>query len=927
MIFKTFDNDLTGLINKVGLFNKSLYNMGRDFKNGNGLFTSVFSGQGVTSKDIQSINAMNQAMKNGSTMAQAWQMHMTGCTAAAKQQAKQCLINKGNLSDLTSELNQNTASAKAGQVALRGLAIAGNMLAMWGISVAIQTAVKWIDKFVHSAEYAEKAIKSATDSAKSFSDAIKDIQKETVDMEKSIDSIIDRYAKLSQGVNTFTNENISLPTEQYEEFLGLNKQLTELFPSLSRNYDENGNAILGLSGSVDSVTESIRSLVEQEKELARAQIRENLEKYFEGTDDADGAWKALEGRKQKLEEANEALTTLKNTYEGLINADTSTVVGQYHKNFAGKEQAKYIEYIKNNFGEDIAKAMEDAISIHLGKGLNGQFADLVVDFSRLELTETQKEQISRSYDTFYSELLAKQKTAMSEFESQNSEFSNNAMLWLEDLTFYKDNDKYTQTAIQNLVRNIDWSNYDFKELDYEGVKRILQDSVLTPFQIACEDPNTKKSLDNALKGLFTIDTSDMSVGDITTQIDSYINTIATAIGEDSSKLKLKFGFNDTDTLPLINNVKEKLQDEFVDRIGELKIDELKIAAGLEIPNATLLSWDELIAKIKEAQNSTVNENPISLSLTETIDQLNTQLKPTFDSLKSAYENIFTTDDNGKPLFTLENVDLSMLDSIKSAIDELNENDELGISIDYSSFENLARTLTDTASTESDVRNGFNEFITDVVYGTAALENLNASDAKLIETMLESLGVTNAHEIVYDSLIAKTEALALQEQLLASVGGDLANATADKVLAFLNQAGASEVARNYLIKLIAEEQVFSNQDLDVSGKISKLQELAQAYGQTALAAKIASQEKANEQSHTVGSWSEADLQQFQKEWNDGLSSVSIDFSPKSSSKSKKSGSSKSEKDLWLEEYKRKLAELQNLLAKGRLMPSPVVIQDV
>ena len=346
------------------------------------------------------------------------------------------------------------------------------------------------------------------------------------------------------------------------------------------------------------------------------------------------------------------------------------------------------------------------------------------------------------------------------------------------------------------------------------------------------------------------------------------------------------------------------------------IKESEIIAG-ENSDAFKEFFNEIAALADETEDvvNGVSNNTSTLSITETIDQLNTQLKPTFDSLKSAYENIFTTDDNGKPLFTLENVDLSMLDSIKSAIDELNENEELGISIDYTSFENLARTLADTASTEADVRNGFNEFITDVVYGTAALENLNASDAKLIETMLESLGVTNAHEIVYDSLIAKTEALALQEQLLASVGGDLTNATADKVLAFLNQAGASEVARNYLIKLIAEEQVFSNQDLDVSGKISKLQELAQAYGQTALAAKIASQEKANEQSHTVGSWSEADLQQFQKEWNDGLSSVSIDFSPKSSSKSKKSGSSKSEKDLWLEEYKRKLAELQNLLAKG------------
>lgn len=612
MIFQTFNNDIDKSIAKIGIFNKSLWAIQQDFKHGNGLAFSIFGGQSVTAKDRQAILDFNTQLQNGVQPAKAWATTMANCSIAAQTQARQCLKANGSLTELANGLETMTVGAKAGQVALRGLSIAGNMLAMWGISVAIQTAVKWIDKFVHSAEYAEKAIKAATDSAKSFSDSIKDIQKETVDMEKSIDSIIDRYAKLSQGVNTFTNENISLPTDQYEEFLGLNKQLTELFPSLTRNYDENGNAILGLSGSVDSVTESIRSLVEQEKELARAQIRENLEQYFEGTDEADGAWKALEGRKQKLEEANEALTTLKNTYEGLINADTSTVVGQYHKNFAGKEQAKYIEYIKDNFGEDIAKAMEDAVSIHLGKGLNGQFADLVVDFSSLELTETQKEQIARSYDTFYSELLAKQKTAMSEFESQNSEFSNNAMLWLEDLSFYKDNDKYTQTAIQNLVRNIDWSNYDFEELDYEGVKRILQDSVLTPFQIACEDPSTKKSLDDALKGLFTMDTSDMSVGDITSQVDSYINTIATAIGEDSKELKIRLGFDDSDTQPLINNIKEKLQDEFADRVGELKIDELQIAAGIEIPNTTLLSWDELITKIKEVQNSTTNENPISL---------------------------------------------------------------------------------------------------------------------------------------------------------------------------------------------------------------------------------------------------------------------------------------------------------------------------
>ena len=845
MIFQTFNNDIDKSIAKIGLFNKSIWAMKQDFKHGNGLAFSILGGQSVTAKDRQAILDFNTQLQNGVKPAKAWATTMANCSIAAQNQTRQCLKAKGSLTELANGLETMTVGAKAGQVALRGLSIAGNMLAMWGISVAIQTAAKWIDKFVHSAEYAEKAIKAATDSAKSFSGSIKDIQKETVDMEKSIDSIIDRYAKLSQGVNTFTNENISLPTDQYEEFLGLNKQLTEIFPSLTRNYDENGNAILGLSGSVDSVTESIRSLVEQEKELARAQIRENLEKYFEGTDEADGAWKALEGRKQKLEEANEALTTLKNTYEGLINADTSTVVGQYHKNFAGKEQAKYIEYIKNNFGEDIAKAMEDAVSIHLGKGLNGQFADLVVDFSKLELTEAQKEQIARSYDTFYSELLAKQKTAMSEFESQNFEFSNNAMLWLEDLSFYKDSDKYTQTAIQNLVRNIDWSNYDFKELDYEGVKRILQDSVLTPFQIACDDPNTKKSLDNALKGLFTIDTSDMSVGDITTQIDSYINTIATAIGEDSSKLKLKFGFNDTDTLPLINNVKEKLQDEFVDRIGELKIDELKIAAGLEIPNATLLSWDELIAKIKEAQNSTVNENPISTfedAWADSFTSENDKVKELGDTLldlaekgrltKEAFKEADSTAgdyfknlgisadeavskvnklvDESKQLSSMSDQISSMAEALGTKLEDgfVSADTLSGFDVEVRGLESWDRfqsVLGSTTSSYEECQEAANALATEWINSSDFLAQLTEQNEEYYRTQLKAMGIEN-----YDEVISYAHSLNEAKEVLSQSSLELGNATYDEIEALIEEGTYSELTANMILALydakIAEQAV-------------------------------------------------------------------------------------------------------------------------
>ena len=101
---------------------------------------------------------MDQAMKNGATTAQAWQKYMTGCTVAAKQQAKQCLMNKESLSTLTTSLEKTTLSAKAGQVALKGLAIAGNMLLSIGISFVITEGINLIDNYIHRIDNAKGAL-------------------------------------------------------------------------------------------------------------------------------------------------------------------------------------------------------------------------------------------------------------------------------------------------------------------------------------------------------------------------------------------------------------------------------------------------------------------------------------------------------------------------------------------------------------------------------------------------------------------------------------------------------------------------------------------------------------------------------------------------------------------------------------------------
>ena len=371
-------------------------------------------------------------------------------------------------------------------------------------------------------------------------------------------------------------------------------------------------------------------------------------------------------------------------------------------------------------------------------------------------------------------------------------------------------------------------------------------------------------------------------------------------------------------------VKEILQDQFDDKIGELTLDELKIAAEqIEVDEGVLLSWDELIAKIKEFQGSMQKtDSPLSSSITETIDQLNTQLKPTFDSLKSAYQDIFTTDDDGKPLFTLENVDLSMLDSIKSTLDELNENEELGINIDYSSFEDLARILTDTTSTEQQVRDSFNALADDIVnILTPSFSEATSESLQMIETLLRSLGVQNSEQVMLAALGYNYQQYTAAKQECADASFNLQNASQSEIDAFVNEQIASDSLGQSLAQLELTKVLVNNTKVETQDDINRILSLAQAAGIGAEALGKLAQFKTdleNETDPKTRQWIMKSINEYTKTLSQEIQNVQVDFTPKadtSKSKSKSKGSDKKETDKWLEEYKKKLAELQNQLDKG------------
>lgn len=221
---------------------------------------------------------------------------------------------------------------------------------------------------------------------------------------------------------------------------------------------------------------------------------------------------------------------------------------------------------------------------------------------------------------------------------------------------------------------------------------------------------------------------------------------------------------------------------------------------------TVKDW---VTNIQNELETELLEVETQLSISQTVDQLNTQIKPAFDSLQSAWQEIFTDDG-----FALNSIDiLSTCDSIKSKLDEMSE---VGLEVDYSAFEDLVTVLNNTESTEQDVENAFDSLATSIT-------NAGLSGTEDFETMkaaLEDLGVVNNEMVAFDNLISKTNAL-------ADAGIDLANATEAEMQAFVNESVSAENAGEALALLHLKKALVNQETITTAADCQNILELAQA----------------------------------------------------------------------------------------------------
>ena len=291
---------------------------------------------------------------------------------------------------------------------------------------------------------------------------------------------------------------------------------------------------------------------------------------------------------------------------------------------------------------------------------------------------------------------------------------------------------------------------------------------------------------------------------------------------------------------------EKTKEELIEMVKAGEFDEStlqsypKLSAALEQNKVSASELRNELEALAEAEGNvkgdTFNDkNPISSTITSSIEQIATQLEPQFQKLGDAYKNIFTADG-----FTLDAVDNSMLEDLRKTFTEIEE--EIGVTFDTTQLENFFAVLSNSNSTAEQTQEAFNNIATSYLYSTDVLENLNSTTVDSIAKQLESLGIINASQLATEALAAKEEYLAFARREhtdeagnLVSVTQDLANATADDINVLLAEQGALEgegIALDETTqKMIAYwiQKQAANGQLSTVGDIQQLSALCEGLG--------------------------------------------------------------------------------------------------
>lgn len=248
-MFKTYDNDIDGITNKLGFSKRSFAEWGEQVSNAftesegkmnkfKNTLGAVFVPQKDTTKLIGDFQAFKDLMLETGLSAEELSKEVGGVDSRIVSYAKSGEVGKLTTDGFKESIGNLSLGAKAGQVALKGLALAGNALAMAFASWVATEIISWLNDLAHAEENARKRSEELTSSYETE--------------KKNIDDSIAKYKELSEKLN-----DSSLSTSEVKS---IKEQLLSVQDQLNEKYGAEATQIDLVNGKHDEQIEKLDKL-------------------------------------------------------------------------------------------------------------------------------------------------------------------------------------------------------------------------------------------------------------------------------------------------------------------------------------------------------------------------------------------------------------------------------------------------------------------------------------------------------------------------------------------------------------------------------------------------------------------------------------------------------------------------------------------
>ena len=695
-------------------------------------------------------------------------------------------------------VKEGTLSFKAGQVALKGLALAGNMVVGILAGFVISKAIEGLDNLVHAADNAKESAEGFASSFSSMNDEFSSNDSKLSDLQK-------QYDELSKGVNSL-GENVSLTTDQYDEYKQVVSEISDMMPSLLARYDDEGNKIGFVQGKLSNLNaeydkykknkamdlvngendngDSIKDVFNNyQYQTAHTDANGNVvgkrkmfgdsnyEKILALQSEIDSGYDGIFGQNKLTNEDIEKKTALIQKYQSEIDASVSAIQNalsaiaqsgdEYYK--LSDQEQQFLDTYINSLSRDFIDENNLTNETNARAFINNLINDI----------ESGKPEIMKAYNDLFS------------FNIDDTDLSPEEV------------QKKVNGLIQQLAKALGEDNWqDLKiRLGFEFVDDNVKDYENTINRF--NDPDKIKQFFN---------TEGINTSDEVKQFNDLTNGINDADKAIQTWNEHKKEDNETPISPTsFEDAWTALDSTDKDEIKTLKKDLLEAAEAGQLSSEKFneldkteyfknlgISAEDAVKKINSLVNASTQLSSMSAQISKMSDMLADKKNGTVASAS----------------------DLAGFDVSVRGLESWDKFEEV-MGSSESSMEQCQKAANDLAT----------EWVNDGNF----LSNLTDENKQYYITQLEDMGVKNAEQIVTEALTKKEEELRFEKLLSADASTDFQNATVADILKLQNLGDITEQEKAKLAAFTLEKQYCNKNTIVTDADCQNIYTLAKMAG--------------------------------------------------------------------------------------------------